>query len=53
MTSQEKEIQKIKQMKLIDRPMGSKNRLDYIEKQITKNITKGGDRFKSLICVLD
>ena len=53
MKSANKEIQQIKQAKLIDRPMGSKNRLNYIQEQIYKNITKGEDRFNKLNSALD
>ena len=53
MKSINKEIQQIKQEKLVDRPMGTKNRLKYIQEEIYKNITKGEERFNKLNAALD
>lgn len=53
MKSNNKEIQQVKQAKLIDRTMDFKNRLKYIQEEIYKNITKGEDMFDKLNSALD
>lgn len=48
-----KEIKNIKQVKLVDRPMGAKNRLAFIQEHIYRNIKDGEYRFNKLCSALD
>lgn len=48
-----KEVEKIKKDKLIDKPMGSKKRLDFIQQDIYKNIKSGEQRFDDLYFAIE
>ena len=48
-----KEAQKIKKDKLMDKPMGTKKRLDFIQQDIYKNIKSGEKRFDNLYAAIE
>jgi len=48
-----KEIEKIKKDKLVDRPMGTKKRLDFIQQNIYHNIKSGEQRFENLYSAIE
>jgi hypothetical protein len=48
-----KEVEKIKKDKLVDRPMGTKKRLDFIQQNVYENIKSGEKRFENLYAAIN